>query len=283
MPDCVVARCLGFLSLLLIAETGCQSLQGYRPVQVLVRDAETKKPIPGAEVLICYPLARPSSAPRESRATTAQDGIARLQAAPRSDAAMSVEGSAAGYMPEAQTIPFEAVPPMHLMDWFMAGKRDHASIVLEMFAEPRFWVELVLPNAYRGLVKVDVQIHDDAHLTPGQRCFRAVVPSLGDAVVSGPDELRRVFPTDYRALFADGTRLPALPGPSEVALRPLKREGSVEYFVVGTQADFEAMSPAPQSTSAESHSPAGKKGGGGRGGRGRRGNQTPSAEDNSGG
>jgi hypothetical protein len=278
MSDWPAARCLSGLVLLVIAGPGCQSLHRYRPMAVLVRDAETKQPIAGAELRVSYPLVRPSISPRESVATTAADGVAQVRAAACGEAGLSLEGSAPGYLPEVLSIPVEAVRALAPGWWFLPDERRPTSFVVEMYAEPHFAVELILPNGFRGLVKSDVQVREGIPRPPGQRCFRFAVAVTGEVQVIGPPELRRVFPPDYRAVFADGTAVSHSPGPTELGLRPLKREGTVEFFVVGTQADWEALSTTAQPASSENHAPAGKKGGG-RGGRHGRGNSMPSAAD----
>src|SRR5438552_516671 len=80
--------------------SGCQTLQGSRPVTVQVRDAETKAAISGAGVLISYPLARAFYEPSRSSAKTAADGLARLTAVPSEDALILLETKAPGYLAE---------------------------------------------------------------------------------------------------------------------------------------------------------------------------------------
>jgi hypothetical protein len=151
-----------------------------------------------------------------------------------------------------------------------------------MYSEPHFQVELILPNGFRGLVKAVVRIEDDAAWVPGQRCFRFEVAPAGDVLVKGPPLLRRVFPPDYRARFANGTAVPQQAGPWEIGLRPLKHEGEVEYFVVGTQDDYERLSLLERPSPVENRLPAGGRSGA-KGGRRGRGGSAPSQEGTSGG
>ena len=74
-----------FLLVLFAFASGCQVLYRYRPVPVLVCDAETKKPIADADVHLSYPLSRDSRAPFNSSERTGPDGVAHLRAVPYGD------------------------------------------------------------------------------------------------------------------------------------------------------------------------------------------------------
>jgi hypothetical protein len=248
-------------ALLLAAAPGCLSFHRYRPLPVLIQDAETKKPIAGVDVHVFYPLTRVSLSPVESTATTGDDGIARLRvAAP--DSGLTMEGTAPGYLPEVQSLTGEAIRKIELTHLFEDADRRPASFVMEMYAGPAPTIELVLPIGFRGQVKAEVQVQEDASYPAGQRCFRCKIDDQGEGRLVGPPLLQRVFPPDYRARYADGTAVNPKAGADEVGLRPLKSEGNVQYFLVGTRAEYEELLP-PQHPREESL-PAGS----GRGGRG---------------
>jgi hypothetical protein len=255
-------RLLGVL--LLAAAAGCLDLHPYRPVAVLVQDAETKKPIAGAEVRVCYPISRASLSPCESTGLAEDNGIAQVRMAPAEGGA-TLEATARGYLTEILNVPEEAVRKLEPAHLFEDTDRRPARFVLELYAGPHPTVELVLPTSFRGLVKAEVEIQEDAPLPPGQRCFRFSANPVGSSVevrVVGPPLLRRVNPTDYRACYADGTVLSPKAGPEEVGFRPLKCARNIQLFVVGTQSEYEGWQPARQSR--EENRPAG----GGRGSRG---------------
>jgi hypothetical protein len=214
-------------------------LHSYRPVTVLVRDAETKKPIPNAEVHLSYPLTRDSLAPCNSSATTVEDGLARLRAAPYGPYGVEMEMTAPGYQPEGQAVSAAAiqeVPPAHL---FEKIEKRPANFVIEMYAEPRFAVELIVPVGFRGLIKAEIQIEEDASCPPGQRCFRYEVPLSNTVLVKGPTVLRRVSPSDFQARYAGGDLLGTKMDLATVGFRWLKRDGDENYFVVGTQNEYD--------------------------------------------
>jgi hypothetical protein len=273
-----LARCVLISVLALAVAPGCEALHQYRPVAVLARDAETKQPIPGAEVRITYPLSQSSWAPLECSRTTGNDGIARLQAAPYGDAGILLEGAAKGYVPEERNLAAEevqAIKPTHL---FEAVDRRPVDFVVELYAEPRPTVELVIPTGYRGQVAAEVQIQDGGPWPRGQRDFSYVVPAGGGPVpVIGPPVLRHVFPLDFRGKYADGTPLSAEAKEQEIGFWWLRTEGRYQYFLVGTRRDYDDYRHASQDEKRERHSEGGGRGEG-RGRRGHRGNQsTPDA------
>ncbi len=235
----------------LLALAGCQLMYRYRPAPVLVCDAETKKPIADAKVHLFYPLSRDSLAPFDSTETTGADGIARLRAAPPfSDFGVRVEATAAGYAPGQLGLSSEAIQqlePAHLLE---SVDRRKPAFVVEMYTEPRFAVELVVPPGYRGRIKLESQLEEDIPATPGQRCYRFAVTD-GYVRLKGPDVLRRVYPSDYRASYADGSPLTGEMSLTKVGFRWLRAEGEAQIFVVGTQSEFDMQRrAAPEEQSA---------------------------------
>ncbi len=232
----VVWLCCPFFLLTMIS--GCQSFFDYRPVPVLVLDAETKKPIPDAAVHISYPFTHSNFAPWDSIGMTAGDGIARLQASPSGDHSLLVEAKTKGYLPYTQDISDDAVRMIPARGWFEFGARRAPAFVVEMIAEPRFTIELVVPTHYRGIVKAVVNFQNDVVYPTGQRGFSYEVSLDGEVQVVGPSVLQR-YPPLYRARFADGTPLDEKTELMRVGFRWLKRKGDEEYFIVGTQIDYD--------------------------------------------
>ncbi|HZY85989.1 MAG TPA: hypothetical protein VFE78_14245 [Gemmataceae bacterium] len=267
-PPAARAGCL-LCPVLLLALFSCQALYRYRDVPVLARDAETKQPIPGAEVRIYYPLTPASRAPWAASGETGQDGVARLRAAPCGDAGPRVEVTAAGYLFEGKDLPDEFVQA--------AASAGPGPFVFELYAAPRASVELVLPTGYRGRVKAEVLARENAPRAPGQRCFRYDVPPSGVVQVVGPELLRRVLPPDFRARYADGPLLTAEAHDAEIGFWPLACEGGYQVFLAGTRAEFEdARRDYRQGGSSPGGRPQGGKGGGGRGRRNRGGDPSGS-------
>jgi len=238
MRNLRLGRYLLFLTFLLAFASGCQVMYRYRPLPVLVRDAETKKPIADAEVHLSYPLTRDSLAPFDSSEHTGADGIARLRAAPYGGFGVRLEATAAGYMTGQQTMSSELIQNIKPPYPFEATERRQPVEVVEMYAEPRFTVELVVPVGYRGVIKTEIQLQDDIPFAAGQRCFRYEVTD-GFASIKGPGALRRICPPEYHARYADGTPLTDEMSLLKVGFRWLRGEGNEHSFFVGTQPEYD--------------------------------------------
>jgi hypothetical protein len=275
----LVGRLVSLVVLLCLAP-GCQVLHVYRPVSVLVRDAETKKPVAGAQVQLEYPTTHDSLAPFASSGLTGDDGIARLRAAPFGYALL-ITATASGYLAENQELPVATVQKIQPSSWFEAAERRPTSFIVDMYAQPAFSVELVLPSGYRGLVRAQVQTAEGTSFPAGQRCFRFDVPASGVVQVSGPAPLGRLSAPDFRARFEGGPLLGEKMDVVTTGFRWLTREGNDHLFVVGTINDYEVFrrryAPRDSSGGSSHSSPedSGEKHGGGghhRGGSGSNGN-----------
>jgi hypothetical protein len=271
-----VGALIGALFLLALVP-GCLTLSPSRPVAVQALDAETNKPIPGAEVHLSYPLNQSPFAPADCSATAGPDGIARLSATPYGDEGVHVGVSAPGYLSEGKALTAEFVQAIERAQFFEAVERRPANVVVALYAGPNPTVELVLPVGYRGLVKAEVVARNDIPCPPGQRSFSTTVPASGVVQVTGPLLLRRVGEADFGARFADGTPLRITGEEKNVGLWLLSAEGTSRYtFYVGTPRehdDYLRLTPV-QAKAAREVAGGGKGGGRGRGGR--RGNQSSS-------
>jgi hypothetical protein len=139
-------RCLIYPVLLLAAAPGCQALHGSRPVAIEARDAETKKPVPGVEVRISYPLETSVLTPPESKGSGGIDGVARLEAAPFGRAGIMMEVKARGYASEVKYLSIQEVQALEPAHWFEDVQRRPASFVVELFAEPGPAIDLIAAN-----------------------------------------------------------------------------------------------------------------------------------------
>jgi hypothetical protein len=207
----------------------------------MVRDAETGRPIAGAEVRISYPRADSSFAPTDSVGPSGADGIARLRAAPYSDAGILVNVVAQGYLSEHEYLSTDEVKAMTPAHWFEDVAKRRESLVVELLAEPRPYVELILPTYTRGVVKTTIRVDDKAPFTPGQRCFLGTVSPLGEAEISGPPMLHHASPIEYRAKFSDGAKLGLPEDDKHIGFGWLKSDGKAQYYFVGTKSEYDAQ------------------------------------------
>jgi hypothetical protein len=262
------------LPLVAFEATGCVALNSYHPAEVLVRDAETKMPVPSAQVRISYPLTRSSFAPHESAGTTNNAGIAKLEVATCEDSFTMVETKAHGFMSRPLDISSEAERQLKPSSWLSWSKPSIAQFTVEMYALPRFCIEFVLPAGYRGFVKAQVEFQEQIPCPASQRVFNYEVQPNGEVHVLAPKVLGQ-YPPVYRAKSADGTLLTEEMDATKIGFRWLKRDDSAEYFVVGTLTEYESYQRAAISrpSGSERHSSEGGKGHG-RGGRRNRGDPT---------
>ncbi len=252
--------CLGFL---LALAPGCQALYRYRPMPVLVRDAETKTPIANAEVHLSYPLSRDSLAPFDSSERTDDTGVARLRAAPYGDFGVRVEATAAGYLHDQVSISSESIQHLQPVHFLEDADKRKPEFVVEMYHEPRFTVELIVPRGYRGPIRAEIEVQEDMSVPTGQRCFRYQVVD-GFVRIKGPAiVLRRVYPSEYHARYEDDTPLTAEMSLQKVGFRWLRGQDKEQFFVVGTQPEYDmqrryADDPLRNDSRGE---PAGRTGG----------------------
>jgi uncharacterized membrane protein YgcG len=248
---------------------GCHVLHPVPTVPILVQDAETKAPIPGAEVQLWTP-ADNSTGKQEPSGITGPDGVARIKAEFRKESDVLIHVTAPGYLPDD-------------IDHIQAVKLPGApagGALIELFAGPRPVVELVVPSDFRGDVKVEVKVPEDARPQVGQRAFRYRLPTVTPASygttpvvrVEGPPLFERGLGPEFRGLYADGTPMPAEPKDTDVVLRWVRSAGADQYFVVGTKIDQESARRAaeknigPPEPARKASSGGGGGGGGGRGG-----------------
>jgi hypothetical protein len=250
---------------LLAVAPGCLSLPGDRPLPVQVVDAETKQPIRAASVQIVYPFAPSPWDARGSTGTSTDDGVARLRVSAGDDPAVTLEVAALGYLSDEKPLPAAAVKALEPPHLFENTDHRSAAVVVELYAEPRPTVELVLPAGFRGRVRAAVQVRDDVSPTPGQRKFGYEVAPTGTVDVVGPPILHRVFAPDFHLRYADASPLTQNAKESEVGYWWLKTEGDVQVFLVGTKGDYDAAVRAGEATTVGASRNSG--GGGGKGGR----------------
>lgn len=235
------ARRLLYLFFLFCLTPGCQTFPRQPSLAVLVRDAETKQPVATAEVYLCQRLAHDEVAPCHSKGFTQSDGIARMRGGSSGAHGLQVQAVAQGYLPEEVNVSADALKKKPVDLPSPEGEQPPADVIVDVYAEPNFSVELVLPPGYRGLVKADIQVSDNFPLTARQRCFRYLVSASGDVVVKGPSLLRRVSVHDYRARYGNGPLLGTTMDAEKVGFRWLRGMGNRQLFVVGTQMDYEVL------------------------------------------
>ncbi len=152
---------------------------------------------------------------------TGPDGQAHIPQPPADDTPVLYELAARGYLGSQTDQPAE---------------RTASGVVLEMFAEPRPVLELVVPNGYHGLIRASVSFRKDAPFALHQRLFSVVVPESGTVEAVLPRIFPRGSTPDIRTRYADGTPLSRTAKDYEVGCRWLMSDADSMYlFVIGTQ------------------------------------------------
>jgi len=244
---------------------GCQTLQPYRPVSVAVRDAETKLPIAGAQVRLS------SGGVVDADQPSSTNGVALVRAAAFRDFGSDVHIQAAGYLNEERYLGLETVQHIETAGWLEKLQDRPPTLIVELYADPRPTVTLVVPSGYRGVINVTVDVHEDAPFAPGQRTFRADVGSDGSATLIAPPLLKHLLPTDFEVASVDGVLIKRNAADAERGFWWLHSDGKRQLFYVGTRAEYDAFCKTDSTIrGAEAGQDKGRGTGGGRRG-GRRG------------
>ena len=241
---------LSLISLCCVA-AGCRR---YVDVPVRVIDAETNAPIAGAVVRSEYTVAGLTFADflpfgtrlrelRRSTATSDSDGNAVVQLTPDGDTMVQgVSAKASGYLPSI-VVPVAKDVLRGLRRSAAEGAEPVATI--PMLVEPMPRVVLVLPDGYRGLVRV-VSRYSESPPVPGQRIFlRPVAPERAALIEVPMMPLSYDYrsPISFHARYASGAEVPtggrALD--TDVALRVGEWRSDQYVLVVGTRADRELV------------------------------------------
>ena len=216
------------LLVLLVSASGCQSLHPQQPVDVQVRDAETKKPIESAQVRVWHSADHAVT----TTGTTGPDGMAHVPAPPAADSPYFYEVKARGYLQRPAELPVE---------------RTTTGAIVELFAGPEPTLELVIPTGFRGAVKATIRVQKDLPYQPGQRLFSFPVSAIGvvDAVL--PPIFTPGTTPNIRMRYQDGTPLERNAKDFDIGCRWLKSDPESAYiFVVGTQWEADEIRRALQ-------------------------------------
>ena len=254
------------LSLAIVCLAGCTV---YRPreVTVLVRDAETHRPIPGAAVS----LSNPHTGADPVKAATGVIGVAAVPFTPSAGEPILIEADAASYVADSVVAGEAAVADVPPAPFFSRSLPRTPDFTVDLYAAPKFGVELVVPPTYHGLLHVDLSFRDDVPIPKGQRVFPFTASPTGEVKGTGPGVLRKVPASEYTARTTAGTPVGGPTDADGIALRFLRHEDGCDVFVLGTKEEFEKYhKDLPKDTTAapdtSKHGGKGGRGGGRRGG-----------------
>lgn len=224
---------MSLLILAAVAANGCGFFRPHRPATLQVLDAETRLPISGAKISVRYPNMMDFSAPLPSRRTTDATGVANLKLTKYHMLDVSVE--AEGYVSLLPSSSF-------VQGLYESGNALHT---VAMWKGPRPKIELLVPDGYRGPVKVvcATGLPDDYAL--GQRLFQYRVDSNGRVVVRTP-QFVDASTLEMTARYHGGAAIPSsTAGHSDIAFRRVDSGRGVNadtlLYIIGTETEEEIL------------------------------------------
>lgn len=161
--------------------TGCIAFYKHQDVSMRVTDGETRQPLPGAKVEVQYHgyLIWNPPDPAEP-AFTGADGMASMRLATFGQMThWSIEKN--GYLRESGAATIGDAKPLRFGQLFRIAKGAHNEI--ELFRKPAPIGSLLLPQDYRGLVRIYFNHPEARQPQPGQREFEVHVSGGGIARV----------------------------------------------------------------------------------------------------
>jgi hypothetical protein len=221
--------------------TGCGLFHEYRPMHVLVRDAETKQPLAGVEVRGWYMTMMDVFGPNTPHGTTDKDGLVTLQIGP--DRLFVLRVIEDGYLladTDATQEYFKKLPRKGDPD-DLPGRID---FVFDLKPEEHPTFILIIPDNYRGLVKVCYEPTETVKVER-RRNYEIPVGVDGLAVVRMPEALCR--PAAIRWVTAarekSGKRVERNldMNSRQIGLWPLRKTDDIEVYFVGTAAKWEKL------------------------------------------
>jgi hypothetical protein len=230
--------------------SGCFWCHVYRPVDILVRDAETKQPIEQATVTLNYQTYMMDFfAPWPCSGTSSGDGKLSVLATPYGLDDISLTAQAEGYLfvsrsypfTREQKLPLEQVRTISPTKFLCPWTRGNPDVIVEMYAKPAPTVELIVPPGYRGPIKVDFEIDENNSVHRSNRLYTAVVLPAGLAKVKGDALLRQLSSVDFRVRFADQNYSTLLEKNSPIELHFVDCSENSILFALGTRADKEKV------------------------------------------
>lgn len=208
--------------------TGCGIFHKYRPLHVVVRDAETKQPLAKVEVTGLYLTMLDIFGPTAPRGTTDRNGAVTLQIGPRP---FSLFISEDGY----------------LYTQAVGVASDHLVIDLKPESRPTF--VLITPNRYRGLITVKYEPSETIKVEPTKRTYEIPVSDDGQAVVRLPAALCRTAAGRWvtaREINGKRVRRNCNINTGEIGLWPLRKTDETEMYLVGDGEEWEKVRRTPE-------------------------------------
>ncbi|OWK36529.1 hypothetical protein [Fimbriiglobus ruber] len=210
-------------------------------MQLLVRDAETKRPVAGVEVeghLLKFMDLAP---PKQPKGATDADGIATLWVC--QERWLNVNTYYDGFVQADQPIQynpkdFERLPKRG--EPTAAGRIDH---IVELKPHPSPTFVLIVPEGYRGMLRVRFEVDDNVAVAR-QRFYPVPVDKSGLAVVRYPKAIcGQGGKRNILVRTVNGKRVPEgyTREAEEIGLRWVHNTEDTELYLIGTGPECEAL------------------------------------------
>lgn len=236
-------------AVLVQANCGCGVFRERRPMTVQVLDGDTREPVGGATVRVSYPNMLDFTAPRPTEATTDRNGLATLRVADyrwhwvradHSDYRVSDDF-------RLDATEFRELPKRG------DGRVKHTFLAYSN-STPRPTVELVVPNGYRGPVKIRYETEEQP--TAGRRSFKFQVSPTGHVTIRGPRLVAERPKPDFAVAYEDGTAISSHGSqdrPGQDAFRWVHCGTDSDLYVIGTEADDAGLHARVHDRLGENH------------------------------
>lgn len=232
---------------------GCEiSHHSITPTEVLVLDAETAAPLSDVTVSIYYPhpYAIVLNMPKDVSVETETDGRVALGVA-NFNMGWFWTVSATGYPSvrwneDLRDPSFWSVP-VGVRDIFN-DERGRREITVYLYRDPPPKITVIVPNGYRGPLKVDLQPSENyVQGEVGQREFVFNASETGYVGIEATPLLRRSYASRVLVRYVDGTRIwdwgeyLSPDRDDRIALYRIVGTGNRWLYMIGTKADAEAL------------------------------------------
>ena len=222
------------------ALAGCGVFRTHRPVTIQVIDGETRQPLSDAKLSVYYPNMLDFTAPLPTSGVTDEQGLVTLRIGDYHS--IELRGELADhYQLSPHRISRESVVGLP------RKPMRQISHTVELWKLPAPKIEVIVPDGYRGPVKVVYETAPPETYEPGRREFTFRSDRSGRVTVVGPAYLDG-FLSVVSARYESGAviPLPSANRPEEVAFRwvhgnslPVGRPS--DLFIVGTEAEDKAL------------------------------------------
>lgn len=245
-------RALAFFTIAPLASclAGCitVSLHSRTPMEVLVLDAETEAPLSGVPVSIGY--GKPEvfivlNMPKNETFETDADGYVTISVA-NNKWGWGCTASATGYIPISWWGLFRQDPiPVSIRDVYN-DQQEQREITVRLYRQPKPSISLIVPNDYRGPLKIDLRPSPDfVQGEIGQREFVFNVSDTGYVGIEASPLLLQ-WPR-VLVSYADGTKIHDRSyyyepdADSNITLHYVVNTETRWLYMIGTKAEADAL------------------------------------------